>query len=529
MGIFDNWSRNDFLDFFNLQEREQIEELEKISQLNISFDNIVLNQLTDFYLFNESKQKNIIENIVNKLDPIYVKDFFDDKNKNNFEILIKYFIENKNIFLNFLGVNVKPPNYTTNSIMDVNIIYPYYSLREYQIDCCKKIKELYLNKEQKVLLHLPTGAGKTRTAMNLVCDYLRENPKKIVLWLADTVELCDQAKEEFDKAWKFLGNRSLQSYAFYGSHDISLSGLTPGFLVAGLQKFRAENSQESQSVKLKINEFIGKVGLIVFDEAHKALANTYKTLTNQVIEGSLAECFLVGLSATPGRGLINKKSNEETEKLRDLFNNNKVSMSVAGYSSPIEYLEEKKYLAKPKFNIVNYDNSEIIYEIFGEDKDDFINNILAKSTQRNYAIINNIKNHLEEKPNSQMIIFACSVAHASELELWVSNLGVVAKRVDGGTDSKKRENYIERFKEKKIQVLINYGVLTAGFDAPCTDCVFITRPTNSLIQYLQMAGRAMRGKDSGGNDECTIYTVNDNIEEFTDLFKAFEYWNEIWK
>ena len=51
---------------------------------------------------------------------------------------------------------------------------------------------------------------------------------------------------------------------------------------------------------------------------------------------------------------------------------------------------------------------------------------------------------------------------------------------------------------------------------------------NSLVQYLQMAGRAMRGAKSGGNKECYIYTVMDDIPEFQSVTKAFNYWNEMW-
>lgn len=115
--------------------------------------------------------------------------------------------------------------------------------------------------------------------------------------------------------------------------------------------------------------------------------------------------------------------------------------------------------------------------------------------------------------------------HAIELEIWLNGIGIISKAITGSTDSEFIKDYIERFKDRQIRILINYGVLTAGFDAPCTDCVLITRPTNSLIQYLQMAGRAMRGPKSGGNEKCMIYTVNDELEEFKNMFKAFGYWD----
>ena len=118
--------------------------------------------------------------------------------------------------------------------------------------------------------------------------------------------------------------------------------------------------------------------------------------------------------------------------------------------------------------------------------------------------------------------------HSKTLEIWLNGLGYTAKSISGNTPNIIRQNYIERYSNGDIQILINYGVLTAGFDAPCTNSVFITRPTSSLVQYLQMAGRAMRGPKSGGHNHCKVYTVNDEIDAFRNMFKAFDYWNNNW-
>ena len=51
------------------------------------------------------------------------------------------------------------------------------------------------------------GVWKTRTAMNLICKYLNVNQGKTVVWLAHSRELCEQAVEEFEQAWRHLGDR----------------------------------------------------------------------------------------------------------------------------------------------------------------------------------------------------------------------------------------------------------------------------------------------------------------------------------
>ena len=78
-------------------------------------------------------------------------------------------------------------------------------------------------------------------------------------------------------------------------------------------------------------------------------------------------------------------------------------------------------------------------------------------------------------------------------------------------------------------VIFNYGVLTAGFDAPRTRCVIIARPTTSLVLYSQMAGRAMRGPRAGGNPKAEILTVADtNLPGFGSVTDAFTNWEELW-
>ena len=77
--------------------------------------------------------------------------------------------------------------------------------------------------------------------------------------------------------------------------------------------------------------------------------------------------------------------------------------------------------------------------------------------------------------------------------------------------------------------LLNFGVLTAGFDAPVTSCVIVARPTTSVVLYSQMVGRAMRGRRAGGNRDCEIYTVVDNnLPGFRSVADAFSNWEELW-
>ena len=60
------------------------------------------------------------------------------------------------------------------------------------------------------------------------------------------------------------------------------------------------------------------------------------------------------------------------------------------------------------------------------------------------------------------------------------------------------------------------------------DAVFITRPTSSIILYSQMLGRGLRGPKVGGNKNCILYDVVDNINDYGDQEDIYEYFDGYW-
>ena len=89
---------------------------------------------------------------------------------------------------------------------------------------------------------------------------------------------------------------------------------------------------------------------------------------------------------------------------------------------------------------------------------------------------------------------------------------------------------IQQFRDTDdLQVITNYGVLTTGFDAPRTNTAVIARPTDSVVLFSQMVGRASRGTRAGGNKECKIITIVDELPGFRSVAEAFEYWDDIWE
>lgn len=455
----------------------------------------------------------------------FLPNVIDDQDLWNF--LEAYFIEDSGLvpFAAFLELKEEYVSSLSsyNQTKDVVLSTPSYALYPYQRKILKTVvQSIEADETDRLLIHLPTGAGKTRTAMSIACSHLNQNETGLVVWLADTEELCAQAVNEFNKAWSSLGNRELSIYPYFSDSEKTLVGVKDGIIVAGLQRINSRiNGKEEQAFE----KLLQYASLIIFDEAHKAVAKTYKETVNRFMKNG-CKTFLIGLSATPGRKY---DSDEEDRKLSSFFNEQKVTMEIEGYNSPIQYLVDERYLAEPEYLPIDYDGSndlEFSAQEIKEELSKLLDN-LSKHESRNSAII---KQAITEYENgSSIIIFACNVEHAIALAETLHCLGYPAASLTSSNDSKESRRYkIESFKQRRLKIMINFGILTTGFDAPCTNVAIIARPTLSLVLYSQMAGRAMRGKRSGGNEHCKIYTVLDNIPEFTSLGKAFGHWNSNW-
>ena len=489
------------------------------------------------YGFEIVSQKDQREKLIDRMSEqqaqTIINAFLDEKGVsidpglNKFQVLIHLANRWPERFISFFGYQDAPELALTSgsSVKGISLIESSYPMYPYQQRMVKKVNSAIASPgEHRCLLHLPTGAGKTRTAMNIAAEHLRENENGLVLWLADTSELCSQASEEFAKAWRSLGNRDLKLYAYYSDTNISLGGIDSGFLVAGLQKLNAARGSDEYRI---LYEQLGKhVTLIIFDEAHKAIAPTYAQTVSDMINAK-KETFLLGLSATPGRKL--EYNSDEDGKLTSFFHGNKVTMQVAGYESPIKYLVEEKYLAKANFKNIEYDGNKIILaeEFSNQKRSNEIRQALSEDESRNLKLLEVIRQ--EHEKGSSIIVFACSVDHSISLASMLAFNGVKAYSLDSKYDNDETRRYkIFNYSNGNVRVLINYNILTAGFDAPITNVAIIARPTDSLVQYSQMAGRAMRGERSGGNKVCSIYTVRDDIPAFTSVAQAFTHWDRLW-
>ncbi|MCY3554654.1 MAG: DEAD/DEAH box helicase family protein [Gemmatimonadetes bacterium] len=427
--------------------------------------------------------------------------------------------------LGFFGVPTTPEAYTDETAASVTV-RPNRGLFPHQKRAAASVEKYLYIEDGRVMLHLPTGVGKTRTAMSVVASHLRNRSSGLVLWLAVTRELLEQAAIEFMSLWNVVGDREVECIRFWSNYDPPIGEVTDGVVFAGLAKLHSYGLNRKQLWDLG-----DRTTFVVFDEAHQAVANTYMDIVETVTTRG-SKTPLLGLSATPGRTWGDP---EQDAIVADLFFGNKVTIEVEG-ANPIKKLTDDRYLAKVSFSLLNvepglrlsdHDVADIKQAL---DLPDAIANRLGEDEGRNLRIVQRLINLSDN--HSRILVYAASVSNAVLLTSICRGVGLNADVVTGGTHVVERDVIIQRFKRVggPSRILINFGVLTTGFDAPSASAALIARPTKSLVLYSQMVGRIIRGPKAGGTENCEVVTVVDtSLPGFGDVAEAFMNWEDVWK
>ena len=426
-------------------------------------------------------------------------------------------------FLEFVGVGGETAQAPAPEAM--RIISPEYALRHYQLDVTRKAHHALSHPPHSAMLHMPTGAGKTRTAMSIITKHFREHGPTSVIWFASTMELIDQAAGAFEQAWKAHGDTNCELWLWRGNNenfDPNFAGRRNRLLVTGLQKLCAAQ-RNNPALLYKLGEWLS---LIVFDEAHQSVAPRYRETVERLRKNG--KCRLLGLSATPGRA--DAQEDSDTRALIEFYGRQKISIAAPGGRNPVEFLTAKGYLAKASFHQLDFKFPEDEVNLKGDDYGSELLDAAGRDFWRNRLIAEQTAKTLQK--HRRVIVFAPSVASAQFCAAWLNTQNPKsAYALDASTPELQRESILSRFREDDGEgiALFNFGILTAGFDAPRTSAVIIARPTKSVILYSQMVGRAIRGVESGGNQTADIFTVADlGLREYRSVATAFQNWEKSW-
>ena len=402
-----------------------------------------------------------------------------------------------------------PPHETCASYGD-----PLKTLKEYQSGIFFASMNMVTIPWSRFVVKMPTGAGKTRTSMETVCHFLRDDAGsgyQQVLWIADRDELCEQAIDSMKHVWPHIGGKTLNIYRLWGSrrHD-NFEG--PAFIVATYQTLRNVVKESESGLE---------PDLIVTDEAHNVLAPTHKKTLDYLIK---KRTRVMGLTATPIRG-----DDSESMRLIEFFRDNILEIN-SGDANTIEYLQGLGYLSHcmpvsvpshREYRLTGKERKEIERD---RDLPPGLLDRIARDDHRNIIIAECLqKLHGDGK---QVLYFAPSIEQSKFMCMILMAMGAKAAHVDGNTPAPYRRDVIAKFRKGTINTICNFGVFSTGFDAPNIDVVFIARPTKSLVLHQQMIGRGMRGPAMGGTRQFLLYRVVDDMPEI-DL--ADEYFTDIWK
>lgn len=519
-------------------------------------------------LFEAIKNKAFLDDLIDHLNPkevaelLSLMEFMGKKGTDKLEVLKKLVRKKKyqTILYDYLGLSEFLLDFSSDS-NDMSSISTckndsqFYELFDYQ----EIIKQRTLNlindatKLRRLLIQMPTGTGKTKTAVHILINYYLFSLRKkgLILWIAPSEELLLQAIETFENCWSHLGNGEITIYRLWGNHNpldelSDLSSLN-GIVFVGIQKLISLEKRNS----IQLEALVKNCRLIVFDEAHKALAKeSFKIIEKfMTLKNNYPDRSLIGLTATPGRSTT---YSEENNQLVAMFESKRVTidpdlLNLINYGSLnarnmktekniIKYFQDRGILSKLKPERLNYienlsskeldEFKRVLNKRTGNDYSEEQVRYLAENTSRNMEILKKLRElNAAQIPT---ILFAASVEHAKILTSLLKMEEINASLVLGETSPQQRKEAIEDFKSGKSNIIINYGALTTGFDSKNIQCVFITRPTQSVVLYSQMLGRGLRGPLVGGNEECLLIDVKDNLEGFNQE-GIFDYFTNYWE
>ncbi len=435
-------------------------------------------------------------------------------------------------FAGFAGSPSEPDS------IEIQPFRPLPELEAFQDELLGPIREVFssIPGSNRAILTLPTGAGKTRTTVEAICNWYRQTPEpRTVLWVAQSEELCEQAVQAFREVWIDSGHRdssvreSLHLSRLWGANK-KIPDQT-NVLVANIQMLYAIISDEGSSRCAELEELAGDLCLVVIDEAHRVTAPSYAKvllfLGINVARGETSSIPLLGLTATPFRGAA-----AETQSLVNKFNG-KLIRPLSLSQDPVGELRDRGVLSRPDHEflqasgtLINLDtNSQYkeYFETFGDFHPDLLG-ALGEQSDRNKQILDRLCQIPEDWP---VLFFGCSVEHATAMAVLLRRKGRTAATITGDTRPSTRRALVEEFRAGRISTLCNYGVLTTGFDAPKVRGLVVSRPTASAVLYEQMIGRGMRGPKFGGTDRCLVIDVVDNIRFGGQM--AFTRYEEYWK
>lgn len=318
-------------------------------------------------------------------------------------------------------------------------------LRDYQADAIERLRALATQYARRLLLISPTGSGKTVTFSAVIRSSVSRGRRAIVI--AHRKELIDQTVKKLEDF-----------------------GVRAGVIMG--QDARRDSRLAVQVCSIQTLarrlERLPPADLVVVDEAHHALSNSYREVLARY-----ERALVLGATATPWRS--------DKLGLADLFDDAVVA-------------------AMPRDLIAS--GALVSYEPFAYDAPDLHNVgvVAGEYNQRQLGLACNtdvlvadiVREYAEHAAGRPALVFPVGIESSRRIVERFREEGFAAAHLDCHTPKLERERIIDGLRTRRVTVVSSVGVLTEGFDAPAAEVCILARPTLSLTLYMQMVGRVLR-------------------------------------
>lgn len=357
------------------------------------------------------------------------------------------------------------------------------SLRPYQEEALAAVKKLHYEGENRQLLQMATGGGKTVLFSQLSIDM---NCPTLIL--AHREELLTQAIAKY---------RAADPEVDIGMVKAEYNNFNHRVVVASVQTLSREN---------RFNEVYGKgkvrPRLLITDEAHHSRASTYLWLYEKLgldkprLPGAALH---LGVTATPKR-----KDGQGLDAVYDhiAYQWGMKDGIIQGYLSD---------LSGYTLQIQN-DDMDDVGMIGGDFDQGALGRVMTKGKKavaRTEAIVECWAEQalLPDGSHRPTIVFCVTVDHADMVSAAFNKAGFRFEVVSGEMKTEERHKIYSDFHAGKIHGIANCAVLTEGYDEPKVSCIVVARPTRSQGLYIQCVGRGTRLYP--GKPNCLILDVAD--------------------
>ncbi|MCT7554161.1 EcoAI/FtnUII family type I restriction enzme subunit R [Aliarcobacter butzleri] len=379
--------------------------------------------------------------------------------------------------------------------------------RYYQQIAINRTVEAIAKGQNRILLVMATGTGKTYTAFQIIHRLWKSGAKKRILFLADRNALIDQTKKgdfrHFKDKMTVIRKKHIDK-----SYEIYLA------LYQGLTNY----DEDKDAYKEFSSDFFD---LIVIDEAHRGSASEDSSWRE--ILDYFSSATQIGLTATP----------KETKTISNIeyFGESVYTYTLKegiddGFLAPYKVLrvglnvDLEDY--EPEIGKKDKDGNEIEQRIYN--RKDFDRSLVID--ERTYMVAQRVTEFLKATDRfSKTIIFCTDIDHASRMRGAIANLNsdLVAKnskyvmQITGDNDEGKREldNFINP-QETYPVIATTSKLMTTGVDAQTCKLIVLDSNIGSMTEFKQIIGRGTRINEEYGKTFFTIMDFRGATDKFAD-------------